>query len=88
MGRLSIPPIRRISFPFPTDVGCNNGLVLKHSFGNAQNLKLVTTLREENECLKKTIFELNEEKTVFENKFVSFQSRVMNLSKQVSRVFP
>ncbi|KAJ9536474.1 hypothetical protein OSB04_un000355 [Centaurea solstitialis] len=27
--------------------------LLKHSFGNAQNLKLVTSLRKENECLQK-----------------------------------
>ena len=59
-------------------------IIVKYSFGNAQNLKLVTSLREENECLKKTVFELNEEKTVFENKFLSSQSRIMDLLKQVS----
>ena len=67
------------------DLKIEHDLLLKHFFGNAQNLKLVTTLREEDECLKKRVFEPNEEKTVFESKFVSSQSRVMNLSKQVSR---
>ena len=42
---------------------------VKYSFGNAQNLKMVTSLREENKCLKKTVFELNEKKTVFKTSF-------------------
>ncbi|KAJ9557020.1 hypothetical protein OSB04_011634 [Centaurea solstitialis] len=58
--------------------------MLKHSFGNAQNLKLVTSLRKENECLKKKVLELDEDKKVFKNKLISSQSRVMELSKQVT----
>ncbi|KAJ9541701.1 hypothetical protein OSB04_028207 [Centaurea solstitialis] len=58
--------------------------MLKHSFGNAQNLKLVTSLRKENDCLKKKVLELDEDKKVFENNLISSQSRVMELSKQVT----
>ncbi|KAJ9536614.1 hypothetical protein OSB04_un000215 [Centaurea solstitialis] len=58
--------------------------MLKHSFGNAQNLKLVTSLRKENDCLKKKVLELDEDKKVFEHKLISSQSRVMELSKQVT----
>ncbi|KAJ9541737.1 hypothetical protein OSB04_028243 [Centaurea solstitialis] len=58
--------------------------MLKHSFGNAQNLKLVTSLRKENECLQKKVIELDEDKKIFENNLISSQSRVMELSKQVT----
>ncbi|KAJ9548702.1 hypothetical protein OSB04_021245 [Centaurea solstitialis] len=58
--------------------------MLKHSFGNAQNLKLVTSLRKENDCLQKKFLELNEDKMVFENKFISSQSKVTALSKQLT----
>ncbi|KAJ9566976.1 hypothetical protein OSB04_002942 [Centaurea solstitialis] len=58
--------------------------MLKHSFGNAQNLKLVTSLRKENECLQIKVLELDEDKKVFKNKPISSQSRVMELSKQVT----
>ncbi|KAJ9544926.1 hypothetical protein OSB04_024633 [Centaurea solstitialis] len=57
--------------------------LLKHSFGNAQNLKLVTSLRQENECLQKKVHELDEDKKVFENKLISSHSRVIELSNQV-----
>ncbi|KAJ9545106.1 hypothetical protein OSB04_024813 [Centaurea solstitialis] len=58
--------------------------MLKHSFGNAQNLKLVTSLRKENECLQKKVHELDEDKKVFENKLISSHSRVIELSNQVN----
>ncbi|KAJ9536526.1 hypothetical protein OSB04_un000278 [Centaurea solstitialis] len=58
--------------------------MLKHSFGNAQNLKLVTSLRKENECLQKKVIELDEDKKIFENNLISSQSRVMELSTQVT----
>ncbi|KAJ9545009.1 hypothetical protein OSB04_024716 [Centaurea solstitialis] len=58
--------------------------LLKHSFGNAQNLKLVTSLRKENECLQKKVHELDEDKKVFENKLISSHSRVIELSNQVN----
>ncbi|KAJ9557100.1 hypothetical protein OSB04_011714 [Centaurea solstitialis] len=58
--------------------------MLNHSFGNAQNLKLVTSLRKENECLQKKVLEFNEDNKGFENKLISSQSRVMELSKQVT----
>ncbi|KAJ9536409.1 hypothetical protein OSB04_un000422 [Centaurea solstitialis] len=58
--------------------------MLKHSFGNAQNLKLVTSLRKENECLQKKVLELDEDRKVFKNKLISSQSSVMELSKQVT----
>ncbi|KAJ9541501.1 hypothetical protein OSB04_028007 [Centaurea solstitialis] len=57
--------------------------MLKFSFGNAQNLKLVTSLRKENECLQKKFLELDADKIVFENKFISSQSKVTALSKQL-----
>ncbi|KAJ9551623.1 hypothetical protein OSB04_015668 [Centaurea solstitialis] len=58
--------------------------LLKHSFGNAQNLKLVTSLRKENECLPKKVHELDEDKKVVENKLISSHSRVIELSNQVN----
>ncbi|KAJ9545117.1 hypothetical protein OSB04_024824 [Centaurea solstitialis] len=58
--------------------------MLKHPFGNAQNLKLVTSLRKENECLQKKVHELDEDKKVFENKLISSHSRVIELSNQVN----
>ncbi|KAJ9547043.1 hypothetical protein OSB04_019586 [Centaurea solstitialis] len=58
--------------------------LLKHSFGNAQNLKLVTSLRKENECLQKKVHELDEDKKVVENKLISSHSRVIELSNQVN----
>ncbi|KAJ9566364.1 hypothetical protein OSB04_002330 [Centaurea solstitialis] len=40
--------------------------------------------RKENECLQKKVLELDEDKKVFENNLISSQSRVMELSKQVT----
>ncbi|KAJ9547212.1 LOW QUALITY PROTEIN: hypothetical protein OSB04_019755 [Centaurea solstitialis] len=58
--------------------------MLKHSFGNAQNLKLVTSLRKENECLQKKVHELDEDKKIVESKLISSHSRVIELSNQVN----
>ncbi|KAJ9536688.1 hypothetical protein OSB04_un000161 [Centaurea solstitialis] len=75
---------KKSDYKFEKDLQNEHDQMLKHSFGNAQNLKLVTSLRKENDCLKKKVLELDEDKKVFENKLISSQSRVMELSKQVT----
>ncbi|KAJ9544831.1 hypothetical protein OSB04_024538 [Centaurea solstitialis] len=80
----SLAKERRLITSLKKDLQNEHDQMLKHSFGNAQNLKLVTSLRKENECLKKKFLELDDDKMVFENKFISSQSKVTALSKQLT----
>ncbi|KAJ9552914.1 LOW QUALITY PROTEIN: hypothetical protein OSB04_016959 [Centaurea solstitialis] len=75
---------RSLTTSLKIDLQNEHDELLKHSFGNAQNLKLVTSLRKENECLQKKVHELDEDKKVFENKLISSHSRVIELSNQVN----
>ncbi|KAJ9541827.1 hypothetical protein OSB04_028333 [Centaurea solstitialis] len=75
---------RSLTTSLKIDLQNEHDELLKHSFGNAQNLKLVTSLRKENECLQKKVHELEEDKKVFENKLISSHSRVIELSNQVN----
>ncbi|KAJ9545208.1 hypothetical protein OSB04_024915 [Centaurea solstitialis] len=75
---------RSLTTSLKIDLQNEHDELLKYSFGNAQNLKLVTSLRKENECLQKKVHELEEDKKVFENKLISSHSRVIELSNQVN----
>ncbi|KAJ9542990.1 hypothetical protein OSB04_029496 [Centaurea solstitialis] len=75
---------RSLTTSLKIDLQNEHDELLKHSFGNAQNLKVVTSLRKENECLQKKVHELEEDKKVFENKLISSHSRVIELSNQVN----